>query len=180
MKPCRMDIKILLALKKDVRTYAAGNLIYGVIFDILHVIVEYRLTKKTFHCVVAVLWKKILRKWVSCRMDTEGSLNFNFPVASIKSNYRDIFSFPNKLKLDGSNIGTRLLIKEWKSVRYVNLFEVIRLNVEIFCAFEVRPQTTNILVTRENILHRKRLCLVKMKFRFSSTMLKYFVTSLSF
>lgn len=55
MKPCRMDIKILLALKKDVRTYAAGNLIYGVIFDILHVIVEYRLTKKTFHCVVAVL-----------------------------------------------------------------------------------------------------------------------------
>ena len=97
MKPCRMDIKILLALKKDVRTYAAGNLIYGVIFDILHVIVEYRLTKRTFHCVVAVLWKKILRKWVSCRMDTEGSLNFNFPVASIKSNYRDIFSFPSKL-----------------------------------------------------------------------------------
>ena len=45
-------------------------------------------------------------------MDTEGNLNFNFPVASIKSNYRDIFSFPNKLKLDGSNIGTRLLIKE--------------------------------------------------------------------
>ena len=97
MKPCRMDIKILLALKKDVRTYAAGNLIYGVIFDILHVIVEYRLTKKTFHCVVAVLWKKILRKWVSCWMDPEGSLNFNFPVTSIKSNYRDIFSFPSKL-----------------------------------------------------------------------------------
>ena len=30
-------------------------------------------------------------------MDTEGSLNFNFPVASIKSNYRDIFFFPSKL-----------------------------------------------------------------------------------
>ena len=34
----------------------------------------------------------------------EGNLNFNFSIASIKSNYGDIFSFPNKLKLDDSNI----------------------------------------------------------------------------
>ena len=29
IKPCRRDIKILLALQQDMRTYA-GNLIYGV------------------------------------------------------------------------------------------------------------------------------------------------------
>ena len=28
--------------------------------------------------------------------------------------------------------------------------EVIRLNVEIFCAFQVRPEVTNVLVTRDN------------------------------
>ena len=33
------------------------------------------------------------------------------------------------------------------------------MNVEIFCAFEERPEVTNILVTKDNILHRKRLYL---------------------
>ena len=46
----------------------------------------------------------------------EGNLNFNFPRASIKSNYGDIFSFPNKLKFDDSNICTELLILKQKIV----------------------------------------------------------------
>ena len=37
----------------------------------------------------------------------------------------------------------------------------MRLNVEILCAFEVRSDVANILVTRENILHRKRIYLQK-------------------
>ena len=62
------------------------------------------------------------------------------------------------------------------SVRLVNLFEVMRLNVEIFYAFEVRPGVTNTLVTRSSILHRKCIFLQKMKVPFSNTMSKYFVT----
>ena len=46
-------------------------------------------------------------------------------------------------------------------MRHVNFFEVIRLNVQIFCAFEVRPEVTNILVTRDNTLHQKRIYLKK-------------------
>ena len=42
----------------------------------------------------------------------ESDLNFNFSIASIKSNYGEIFSFPNKLKFDDSNICTKLLIRE--------------------------------------------------------------------
>ena len=53
----------------------------------------------------------------------------------------------------------------------------MRLNFEIICAFEVRPQLTNILVTRNNILHRIRIYLQKMKVLFSSTMLSYSVTA---
>ena len=45
-----------------------------------------------------------------------GNLNFNFSIASIKSNYGDIFFFPNKLKFDDSNIGTKLLIWEQKII----------------------------------------------------------------
>ena len=44
----------------------------------------------------------------------EDSLHFNFSVASIKSNYNDLFSFPNKLNSDNSNICTKLLIREQK------------------------------------------------------------------
>ena len=43
----------------------------------------------------------------------------------------------------------------------VNFSEVIRLNVQIFCTFEVRPEVTNILVTRDNILHRNCIYLQK-------------------
>ena len=46
----------------------------------------------------------------------EGSLNFNFSIASIKSNYDDIFSFLNKLKFDDSNIYTKLLVSEQKII----------------------------------------------------------------
>ena len=34
---------------------------------------------------------------------------------------------------------------------------------ECFCAFEVRPEVTNVLVTRENILHQKSIYLPKCK-----------------
>ena len=44
------------------------------------------------------------------------SLNFNFPIASIKSNYGDIFSFPNKLKFDESNICANVLIRDRKII----------------------------------------------------------------
>ena len=47
------------------------------------------------------------------------------------------------------------------SVRQVNFFDAIRLNVEIFCAFEIRPEITNIVVTRGNISHWKRIYLQK-------------------
>ena len=46
-------------------------------------------------------------------------------------------------------------------LRQINFFEVIRLNVEIFRAVEVWPGVTNILVTRDNILHRKSIYLQK-------------------
>ena len=35
------------------------------------------------------------------------------------------------------------------------------LNTEIFSAFEVWPEVTNILVTRDNVLNRKRIYLQK-------------------
>ena len=46
----------------------------------------------------------------------EDSLNFNFSIASIKSNYGNIFSILNKLKFDDSDICTKLLIREWKFI----------------------------------------------------------------
>ena len=45
-----------------------------------------------------------------------GTLIFNFAIASIKSNYANKFSFPNKVKFDDSNIFTKLLIREQKIV----------------------------------------------------------------
>ena len=42
----------------------------------------------------------------------EASLDFNFSIASIKLNYGDAFSFPNKLKFDDSNICTKVLFRE--------------------------------------------------------------------
>ena len=60
MKLCQKGIKILLALQKDVCT-CANNLIYGV-----RLLVNVR----DFQCLAALFWKKNLREWASCRMDT--------------------------------------------------------------------------------------------------------------
>ena len=116
MKPCRTDIEICLALQQDVRTHAS-NLIYGVR---LQENVGDRPTKNCF-CALLHCSEKIkinLRKWAFCRMDTsfKGCLSFNFSMASIKSSCSDIFSFPNKLKCDDSNICTKILIREQKIV----------------------------------------------------------------
>ena len=48
------------------------------------------------------------------------------------------------------------------------------MNVEIICAFEVRPEITNVQVTGDNALLRKRIYLQKQKHLFSSTVLWYF------
>ena len=37
----------------------------------------------------------------------------------------------------------------------LNFFEVILLNVDIFCAFELGPEIRNILETRDTLLYRK-------------------------
>ena len=46
-------------------------------------------------------------------------------------------------------------------MRHVNFFEFIRLNIEIVCAFEVRLEVINILVTRDKISNQKRIYLQK-------------------
>ena len=57
-------------------------------------------------------------------------------------------------------------------------FEVKFFNVYIFCTPEVQLKATNILVTKDNILHRKHIYLrKKIKVPFSSPMLRYFVTA---
>ena len=65
------------------------------------------------HCYEKNLKKMSFVSFVHLRV---GSLNFNFPIASIKSNYGDIFSFPNKLKFDESNICTNVLIRDQKII----------------------------------------------------------------
>ena len=75
----------------------------------------------------------------------EYNLNFNF------SNYGDIFSFLNKLKFDNSNICTNLLIREQKIIHNFP-FKDIHLNVQIFCAFEVLPENTNLFVSSETYI----------------------------
>ena len=45
------------------------------------------------------------------------------------------------------------------SVRHVHFLEVIHLNVEKFCAFKVRAEVKNILLTRDIILNRNRTLL---------------------
>ena len=104
MKPCRTDIKIPFAFQKDVHTYAV-NSIYGVR---LQFIVGDRLAKKSSSTLLYCLEKN-----VDGHVREEG-LNFNFSIQSIKLNYGDIFSFPNKLKFDYSNICTKPLIMEHK------------------------------------------------------------------
>ena len=112
MKPCRTDIKILLELQQDVRTYA-GSLIDGVR---LQVNVWDKWLEKSFSALLHCSEKKNLKK-MSLVLDghfREGGLNFNCSIASIKSNYGDIFYFRNKLKFDDSNICKKLLIREHK------------------------------------------------------------------
>ena len=46
----------------------------------------------------------------------EGSLNFNFFIASVKLNYGYIFFFPNKRKFDDSNFCTKFLIMKEKTI----------------------------------------------------------------
>ena len=68
--------------------------------------------KKSFIALLHCSEKKKLKK-MSFGLDghfREGSLNFDFSAASIKSNYGDIFFFPNELKFDNSNICSKLLI----------------------------------------------------------------------
>ena len=75
--------------------------------------------KKYFSASLHCSEKKKRLKKISFVLDghfREGSLNFNFFILSIKSNYGNIFSFPNKLKFDDSKICTKLLIKEQKIV----------------------------------------------------------------
>ena len=102
MKPCGRDIKILLAYQQDVLTYA-GNLMYGVR---LQVNARDRLAKKSL--------KKM--NFVSDGHFKERCLNFHISIASIKSNYDDIFSFTKKLKFGDSNICTKFMIRKQKII----------------------------------------------------------------
>ena len=74
--------------------------------------------KKSFKALMHCSAKKLEK--ISFVMDgyfRKGSLNFNFSIAPIKSNYGDIiFSFPNKLKLDDSNMCTQFLIREQRII----------------------------------------------------------------
>ena len=47
------------------------------------------------------------------------------------------------------------------SILHVNLFEIIALNDKIFCSFEICPNVTNILLTRDYTLHRISIYLPK-------------------
>ena len=92
----------------------AGNLIYGVR---LLVNVRGTLAKKSSVCCCIVLKKKLKKlSFLSDRCFGEGSPNFNFSLASINSNYGDIFPSPNKVKFGDNNICTKLFIREQKVI----------------------------------------------------------------
>ena len=81
----------------------AGNLIYGV--------------KKIFSVLLHCSEKKLKKlSFVSDGCFGEGSPNFNFSIASINSNYGNIFPSPNKVKFGDNNICTKLLIREQKVI----------------------------------------------------------------
>ena len=64
-----------------------------------------RLAKKIFQCVAALFEKKLEKmSFVSDGRFKEDGLSPNFSIASLKLNYGDICSFPNKLKFNDSNI----------------------------------------------------------------------------
>ena len=62
-------------------------------------------------------------------------------------------------------------------MRHVNFFEVIALNVEIYCPFEERSGIINILVTGDNLLHRRCISLQKMKVSFLSAILRHLLVA---
>ena len=57
-----------------------------------------RQPKKSFSALLQCLVKKIISFW----KDTLEKADFNFSTLSMKLNHSDIFSFPNKLKFDGT------------------------------------------------------------------------------
>ena len=78
MKPCRTEIKVLLAPQQDICTYA-GKLIHGVR---LQVNVGDKLAKKIFQHVPALFLKKLKKlSFVSDEHFREGNLNFDFSIA---------------------------------------------------------------------------------------------------
>ena len=164
VKPCRTDIKILSTLHQEKRTYA-GNLIYGAR---LRVNVGDRLAKKIFPCVATLFWKRLNKMcFVSYGHCTEGSMNFNFSIASIKSNYGNLFPPQTSSNFMIVRFAQSCWLREQKinncpSDTLISLKSYVK-NVEMFCAFEVRLEVTNTLVTRDNILHRKRTYLQKKK-----------------
>ena len=101
MKSCRTDIKTLYAFQTHVRAYA-GNLTYGVR---LQMDVGDRLAG-TFSSAMRHCCAKKLRILISYRTDTVEivPLNFEYSIVSIKLNYGDTISFPNKLKFGHINI----------------------------------------------------------------------------
>ena len=56
-------------------------------------------------------------------------------------------------------------------MRHVNFFEVIALNVEIYCPFEERLGIIN------NLLHRRCISLQKMKVSFLSAILRHLLVA---
>ena len=88
-KPYRTNIKILFALQQDIDTYA-GNLIY-----VARMQVNVRdKPNKFFFSVLLHYFEKNLKKinFVLHGPFREGSLNFNFSMASITLNYGDTFA----------------------------------------------------------------------------------------
>ena len=108
-----------------------------------------------------------------------GALNINFSIASMKFSYGDRFSFPNKLTCDNNNICTKLLIMKLKIINncpsntLICLKPLFSHSFKIFFEFEVRPEVTNIFITRDNVLHRKRIYLQINESYISSTMSCY-------
>ena len=93
IKLYQTGIKILFTLQQDVCMQA---LIYGAR---LQLNVGGRLPKKSFSALLQCLVKKLISFW----KDTLEKEDFNLSTAvSMKLNHSDIFSFPNKLKFDGT------------------------------------------------------------------------------
>ena len=110
----------------------------------------------------------------------ESNLNFNFSIAWIKSSYGNIFSFPNKLKFDDSNICTKRLIREQKIIHNCpsNTLIYLKSYVWMFKYFELLKYGWKLQITRDSIYYMENLFIYKkMKVPFSSTMQRYFITA---